>query len=240
MRCSWQRSRRSGVRIPWFAVAAATVGALLTCAAASAQVTIDFETNPALPAQPDNFAAAGAMQTYTSPGVYTISGGVVLGNPTFLAAFPGIAGSAPNLYGTTDIADPSLLDTLTLDLPAAENVDSLSFVLFNGQPIAEDYSIAVFSGATTLSSLTITGLPDASSINSAITISLSNSPVPITQLTVTTPNATVNGWDFFVDSLTLTIGPQAPPPVPEPSAGALAAACVLPLGCLLRRRRRVR
>src|SRR5438105_4448121 len=80
--------------------------------ARAAFVTIDFENNPSLPTQPNNFAAAGAMQTYSQSGVYTISGGVVLGNPTFLASFAA-HGSAPNAYGTADFADPSLLPTIT-------------------------------------------------------------------------------------------------------------------------------
>src|SRR3954453_9414038 len=83
---------------------------------ASAAIVVDFETLPALPAQPNNFAAAGPMQTYSSPGVFTVSGGVALGNPTFLAAFPS-QGSAPNAYGTSDLGDPSLLDTITFTFP---------------------------------------------------------------------------------------------------------------------------
>src|SRR5262245_46305037 len=86
--------------------------------AGATTVTVDFENLPNLPAQPNNFAAAGAMQTYSLAGVFSITGGVVLGNPTFLAAFPA-HGSAPNLYGTADFADPSLLSTIELDMPAA-------------------------------------------------------------------------------------------------------------------------
>jgi len=37
-----------------------------------ADTIINFETNPSLPAQPNNFAAAGAMQTYTQAGVYSL------------------------------------------------------------------------------------------------------------------------------------------------------------------------
>src|SRR5262245_7858096 len=74
--------------------------------------TINFETLPSLPAQPNNFTAAGPMQTYSTAGLFTLSGGVVLGNPTFLAAFAA-HGTPPNAYGTADFADPSLLDTIT-------------------------------------------------------------------------------------------------------------------------------
>src|SRR5215831_15965458 len=39
--------------------------------------TINFESLPSLPTQPNNFAAAGPMQTYSQPGIFTISGGGV-------------------------------------------------------------------------------------------------------------------------------------------------------------------
>src|SRR5262245_165211 len=88
---------------------------------------INFETLPALPPQPNNFFAAGPMQTFTQVGVFSITGGVVLGNPNFLTSFAS-QGSTPNLYGTADFADPSLLDTISLTFPAAEMVTSVSGV----------------------------------------------------------------------------------------------------------------
>src|SRR5262252_5674535 len=93
--------------------------------------TIDFETLPALPTQPNNFAAAGPMQIYSQPGIFTISGGVVLGNPAFLPAFT-TNGTPPNLYGTANFGDPSLSPVMTLDLATnAFRFTSVSFVLFN-------------------------------------------------------------------------------------------------------------
>jgi len=56
------------------------------------------------------------MQTYSQAAIFTISG--VLGNPTFLPAFT-TNGTLPNLYGTADFADPSLLPTITLDMLVA-------------------------------------------------------------------------------------------------------------------------
>src|ERR1700736_1021285 len=117
-----------GIRASILLVAALTL--VVGRPAPATAITIDFENEPALPAQPNNFAAAGAMQTYSKPGVYSISGGVVLGNPTFLAAFP-LNGTPPNLYGTTDIADPSLLSTITLTFPAIDSITGVSGVLFN-------------------------------------------------------------------------------------------------------------
>ena len=58
------------------------------------------------------------------------------------------------------MADPSLLDTITLTLPAAENIRTIQGVLFNGQTISEDYTIQGFSGAANVGTITLTGLPD--------------------------------------------------------------------------------
>jgi hypothetical protein len=164
-------------------------------------ITINFENEPNLSIQPNNFAAAGPMQTYTSPGRYTVSGGVALGNPTFLSAFAA-NGTLPNLYGTTDFADPSLLSVITLDLPAAEGVFLVQGVLFNGQNIAEDYQTRAFSGLAQVDVQTFMGVQNNSSLLSFRNFSLSsNFANPITRVTVTTPNAATNGWDFFVDTV---------------------------------------
>jgi hypothetical protein len=176
---------------------------------------INFETTPSLATQPNNFAAAGAMQTYTQAGVFSISGGVALGNPTFLAAFSA-HGSTPNLYGTTDIADPSLLNTITLTLPALEKVTNVTGVLFNGQTVSESYTVtATFqSGGTQAQNFT---LPATSSTSDFASFSLSSVAAnPITQVAITTPNAGTNGWNFLVDTIQLTS-------VPEPSALVQAA-----------------
>jgi hypothetical protein len=203
-------------------------------AASAAPITINFETLPALPTQPNNFAAAGPMQTYTVAGVFSISGGVVLGNPTFLPAFP-LHGTPPNLYGTTDIADPSLLDTITLTFPSAEDIVSVTGVLFNGQPIAENYVVDAFSGATLVSMNAFTGMAASTSTSAFGNISLSSiAAQPITSVTITTPDAAPNGWDFFVDTITIT--PAAVTPTPEPSTALILLTGVL--GLLAARRRR--
>ncbi len=189
--------------------------------------TVNFD---ALPVGPNNFVAAGVAQVITVPGVVTVSGGVVLGNPTFLPAFTA-HGSSPNLYGTTDFADPSLLDTITLDLPSSENVTSLAGVLFNGQGANEDYVLVSFSGATTLQTLNLNLLPttNASAFSAfAFTSTLAN---PITKITVTSPNAAINGWDFFIDSLVLRSSPTGNP-VPEPSSAILLCTAALAGGSL--------
>jgi len=221
-----------GIRASILLVAALTL--VVGRPAPATAITIDFENEPALPAQPNNFAAAGAMQTYSKPGVYSISGGVVLGNPTFLAAFPS-HGTPPNLYGTTDVADPSLLSTITLTLPSAEDIVSVTGVLFNGQPVAEDYVVDAFSGLTLVAMNTFTGMVAASSTSAFGNISLSSlAAQPITSVTITTPNALVNGWDFFVD--TIVINAAAVTPAPEPSTALILLSGAL--GLLVARRRR--
>ena len=194
--------------------------------------TINFDT---LPVGPNNFAAAGAAQVINVPGVITVSGGVVLGNPNFLPAFTA-QGSSPNLYGTADFADPSLLDTITLDLPSAENVTSLTGVLFNGQSTNEDYTLISFSGAATLQTLNL-NLLRASSANGfsvfAFNSTLAN---PITKITVTSPNGGINGWDFFIDTLVLTSSPSGGNPVPEPSSIVMLGSAMLVAGRVLRKK----
>src|ERR1700730_1048832 len=223
--------RAFGIRASILLVAALTLA--VGRPAPAAAITIDFENLPSLPAQPNTFAAAGAKQIYTVAGVFSIDGGVVLGNPTFLPAFP-LHGTPPNLYGTTDIADPSLLDTITLTFPAAEDIVSVTGVLFNGQTNPEDYVVDAFSGLTLVAMNTFTGMAAASSTSAFGNISLSSlAAQPITSVTITTPNALANGWDFFVDTITIS---SAVVTTPEPSTALILLTGAL--GLLVARRRR--
>ena len=209
-----------------FAGIALAVG--LTGLANAALVTVDFETNPALPAQPNNFAAAGAMQTYSTAGLYSITGGVVLGNPSFLASFPA-QGSGPNLYGTTDIAHQSLLDTLTLNLDPSQKVTNVNGKIFNGQTFSEDYVVQFFSGALSLEVTNFLAMTDTSTATGFGNFNFTSTlATPITRVTFGSPNTANNGWDFFVDSINFMTNPGGPNPIPEPSTLAL-----LPVGLLL-------
>ena|SRR5260221_8964234 len=159
------------------------------------------------------------MQTYSKAGVYSISGGVVLGNPRFLAAFAGNGGtfgSAPNLYGTANFADPSLQNTIKLALPAAEDVTKVSLTLFNGQAFQENYEIDVTVGGVPISTPVTLG-PGSDANASASNFSVTSFTGPITEVDVFTPNATTNGWDFFVDDIKLH-GNATPAVAPEPSS----------------------
>ena len=194
-------------------------------------ITINFETPPfPTTAQPNNYAAAGAEQTYTEAGVFSISGGVVLGNPNFLPEFPS-HGSPPNLYGTTDVASPTLLSTITLNLDPTQNITSLTGVLFNGQNSVasgntETYTVTAFSGAAPVDSHNFALSTDLTSPNSVTNFSLSSTAaLPITQVTVTTPDFATNGWDFLVDSIVAT--GAAGPRVPEPSTLVMGGTALL-------------
>jgi len=204
-------------------VVAATVLLAGLAPAGAVTITVDFEHLPSLAAQPNSFAAAGAMETFTSAGVFSITGGVVLGNPTFLASFPA-HGSAPNLYGTADFADPSLLSTIELDMPAAAETTSVSLVLFNGQTIAETYEVDFFSGATLTCAETFVGVPASTSSSSFATPSCSSTlALPITKVLVKAPSdIAINGWDFFVDTIVLVQNPVTA--VPEPASLVLLMA----------------
>jgi hypothetical protein len=207
-----------GVRAVILLFAALTLA--VGCPAVAATITIDFENLPSLPAQPDSFFNADGTtrpeQTYTDPGVFSVSGGVVLGNPTFLASFAA-QGSPPNLYGTTDIADLSLQSTITLTFPSAEGVVSATGVLFNGQPIAENYEVDAFSGALLVASQVFTNMAVDSSTSGFGNFSLtSTAALSITSLTITTLDAALNGWDFFTDTITITPSTVA---VPAPVIG---------------------
>jgi hypothetical protein len=189
-------------------ISASAVWFALLPAANAAAFTIDFDTLPLLPLQTNNFADAGAKQMYSSPGVFDVDGGVVLGNPTFLAPFPA-NGSGPNLYGTADIGHPSLLDTITFTFPLAENVTNVSGVLFNGQSIPESYVITFLSVATTLNTIATPPIPDASDALGYTNFNFS-SVLPITSVTITTTNTALNGWDFFVDNVAVTTATGVP------------------------------
>ena len=189
---------------------------------AKAGIIINFENIPQLPLQPDNFDDAGAMQTYSIPGGDTISGGVVLGNPTLLPAFM-VYGSYPNLYGTTDLGDLSLRAVITLDFPAFEAVVSVTGLLFNGLTDPEDYIVAGLSGDTLITSQTFNGVPENFNQGFRMFAMSADPAKPFTHITITIANAAADGWSFFVDSIQLQT-------VPEPSSIVMILASALFLG----------
>ena len=81
---------------------------------------------------------------------------------------------------------------------------------------------------------TFTGMAGSSSTSAFGNISLTSlAAQPITSVTITTPNAAVNGWDLLVDTITITAA--AVTPAPEPSTAQILLSG---LGLLVARRRR--
>lgn len=191
--------------------------ALTAIAAASAtpvqaQVTsfIDFETTPAIAQGPSIFVAVPGPQTIVTPTA-TFSGGVVLGLATF---FPAISfASSPNVYGTADFGN-GLSRTLTIDLNPANQVNQVSFALFNGETFNQSYQVDAFNGSSLVATQTLVSV--APNFNSGYGIIDLQSTTNITQVTI---NAVGNpaAWDFLIDdvainqSLTSVITTPLPP-----------------------------
>lgn len=187
-----------------------------------------FPTN----AGPNNFFAAGPMQTYSVPDQFTISGGVILGNPTFLPAFAN-SGSPPNLYATADFADPTLLPDILLTLNTNMDATVVQGLLFNGQTISETYTVSAYDASSNLLYSQIYVVPPDLTTNGYVTFNVfSEAGPPIATVDITTPNSGMNGWDFGVDSIDVTVVS-----VPEPSALAVT---VIGLGLLVLNARRNR
>jgi PEP-CTERM motif len=224
---TWTEALLFAAAIPLLVIA---LGISLAVPASAAPIVINFETLPSLPVQPNTFTAAGAMQTYTSPGIFSITGGVVLGNPLGLAGFSA-HGSLPNAYGTSDLGDPSLLSNLTLTMPASELVTNVTGILFNGQPLTETYTVMARSGPTIVDSKVLSNIPASNSTSDWANFSLSSSlALPISEIDFNTPSdVALNGWDFFVDTLTLTS-------VPEPSTLSTIILGLTALGLTARRK----
>src|SRR5262249_40887196 len=92
---------------------------------------------------------------------------------------------------------------------------------------AENYQVKALSGGTTVSTENIPSVLADSSINGFANFSVSSTPAqPITQVLITTTsNIDINGWDFFVDTITISA-------VPEPSSAILCSLWGLAtLGC---------
>jgi len=124
----------------------------------------------------------------------------------------------------------SLLDTIAFTFNAAQNFTSLSGFLFNGQNIAEDYTVtAITTGGNLVLNYNL--IPADSSASGLRNFSFS-SALPIIGLTVTTPNKATNGWDFFVDTVAARSSSAA---VPESSSVLLLG--VATCGLLLTKRR---
>jgi hypothetical protein len=197
------------------------VFAIVGISPAFAQTTafIDFENSPVIAKGPSIYVAVPAQQTIVTPEA-TFSGGVVLGLATF---FPAIAfASSPNVYGTADFGN-NLARTLTIDLHPStpgNQVNQVSFALFNGETFNQSYQVDAFNGSTLLTSQTLASV--APNFNSGYGIINLASAANITQVTI---NAVGNPtfYDFLIDdvainqSLTNVITTPLPPVIQPPT-----------------------
>ncbi|MGD0442771.1 MAG: PEP-CTERM sorting domain-containing protein [Edaphobacter sp.] len=190
------------------------VAGCLLCGIAHAD-TVAVVNFDSLPTGPSTFAAAGPAQTIVVPGIATFTGGVILGDATNL---PGLEfATPPNAYGTAGFGDSSLSSTLTIMVDPAFTADEVSFALLNGATITSGYVVNAFSGATLVDTENFTlaanlssgfGLPD-----------LLGSDITMVTIQSTTDDPSVNGWDFFIDSVALNESiNQEINPTPEPSS----------------------
>jgi hypothetical protein len=208
------------------------VAILLSALGANAATTlINFETVPPIATGPSMFASAGPMQTIVDPGVATFTGGVVLGNASFLPAQS--FATPPNVYGTAGFGDPSLNSFLMIALdPAFGTVNEVSFPVLNGSTKAETYVVNAYDGATLVATQTLSNVPANSSSGFAIADILSPTITRVTIAPLLLDATCCSGWDFFIDSVALNSSVQQAF-APEPSSFVLIGLAVA-LGCILK------
>jgi hypothetical protein len=112
-----------------------------------------------------------------------------------------------------------------MTMPATLIATSISAVLFNGQTFAEDYLASAYSGSALVDSQLFPGMPANFDQGTRQLFVTSTAAMPITLLTITSPNVGANGWDFFVDTVEVQV-------IPEASSMLLATAG---FACLLHR-----
>ena len=158
-------------------------------------LVVDFENVPPLPTGPSLWGPAGPMQTIIVPGFVTITGGVVLGNPTY---FPAMAYcTPPNVYGTIDSVDPSLQPHIIIEIDPGFYVNEVHGVLCNGSTQPSDYLIEAYSGATVVDSQFFDDIPRNQDGGFGL-ISVANDW--ITRVVITPQN--LSHWCFLVDTFT--------------------------------------
>jgi hypothetical protein len=190
-------------------------------------ITVDFETTPPLPTGPGTFDDI-PMQVITVPGVATFSGGVVLGNPSFIASFTN-QGTPPNAYGTAFIGSSTLSPVLTIDLSPTITATTVTGVLFNGLTRTADYTVNAYSGAALVQSQAFTGVAEDFDPGGFARFSLARPD--ITQVTIVPDSSTE--FDYLLDTVRITFTPA----VPEPTSLLLGILALGTLGVGMRLRR---
>lgn len=183
------------------------VAFLSTTAPAVVQV-INFDN---FTGRPSTFAGGGPEFTVTSPGVGSVSGGLVLSSETFLP-IEKVVGTLPNTYATGNIsgADPSLSPYITISVDPTNVVNQFSFVLMNGLTTPTGYRVDAYSGANITASQYFSALAPNTPTGGYAIVSFTN---PNTTQIVITPDSTTY-FDYAID--TVTFGSLKPAAVPEP------------------------
>lgn len=195
-------------------VVAASVGA--TPAYALTQNLVTFDP-PTFSMGPSTYVAAGvAQQIVTTPA--TFDGGVILGLATF---FPAIAfASSPNVYGTANFGDLSLLPTLSISINPNIFTQEVSFALFNGETFTQSYTVEAFSGNTSVATQTLNnvaanfssgfGLIDINFLDTQNTVGITSLKISATNV----QSSHTGLWDFLIDDVAFnqSITSVVPPP----------------------------
>jgi hypothetical protein len=195
---------------------------------------VDFETNPPIAAGPSEFSAAGPAQSIVVPGVATFTGGLVLGDETFLPALS--FGTPPNVYATASTsvipkASPTLDSSVTVTIAPTFTVDEISFPLFNGMQAVESYTIDAFDGSTQVGQEVLSDLATNNSSGHGV---VDLKATDITSVTIS-PSDLSAGWDFSIDSVAFNepvsaaINPNGTPITPGSTGGNPGTGSVVPL-----------
>jgi hypothetical protein len=212
---------RSAPLLAW--LTAILLCGLMARAGRAGNVLIDFEFNPSLPPGPSTFDPAANPETLTAvtaadTPLATITGGVVLGNPNFVASFPGTNGSAPNAYGTAFFA-PNLSSTLTITFEPRVAVSEVTGAVFNGRGDVADYEVLGFQNNAEPVVEFLNNIPVNLDPASSATWDLKASAGSIiTSVQVFEFSPGDGAYDFLIDNVGVTF--QS---VPEPSTWTLSA-----------------
>lgn len=192
-----------------------------TASAGISEFLVDFDDGPV---GPSTYAAAGPEQILDYAfGQIQFSGGVILGFPT---AFPAVDfATEPNVYASSNIGDPSLSDTLAIDIDGF-GVNLVEGLLFNGELQVNDFMVTAYdiSGAVVDSAIYNIA---ANTDSGAAIFSMSSDMDNIVRVEFQEYN-TDGAWNMLLDTITFNRS------IPTPGS-------ILPLaglGLIASRRRR--
>ena len=191
-------------------LAASALIAFASTSPARADFVLNFDN---LPTGPTTFAAAGAPQTINQDGA-SVTGGVVLGNPTNFTSFATV-GSAPNMYATADFGGTTASPTLPnieIAFGAALNVESVDGLIFNGLPVADTFTVDAYNGAKLVDSVVYANVAANFSANGFVNFSVAGGAGNIiTQLVFSSSSS--SSFDYGIDTVHVHVKS-----IPEPAS----------------------